>query len=153
MSTFTNKVDRKGRVSIPAAFRAELVGESYYGIVIYRMPGAPALEACGIANMARVRDGIARKFDPLSENREDLDFSLLGETDRLPIDSDGRIVLPADLLEHAGLAEHAAFVGLGDTFQIWSPTLLVERKRKARERMLQNGVNLRLVSPPDLPSG
>ncbi len=47
IGTFENKVDRKGRVSVPAQFRQTLAAQSFQGIVAFRSYRADAIEACG----------------------------------------------------------------------------------------------------------
>src|SRR5690606_31394902 len=47
LSRFDNKVDRKGRVSVPAPFRAQLSQQAFHGIIAYPSPVAPAIEGCG----------------------------------------------------------------------------------------------------------
>ena len=129
LSTFVNKVDRKGRVSVPAPFRAALAGQSFQGIVAYPSLTDPAIDAIGRDLLDRM---IGRRFD---RTLEDGDFErvLLGGGDdrvvetvlamvsELPFDGEGRIVLPKSLAEIAGIADHAAFVGRGTRFQIWAP--------------------------------
>ncbi len=58
ISTFVNKVDKKGRVSVPAPFRAALAGQSFAGIVAYPSFVLSAIEACGIDRMEELSQGI-----------------------------------------------------------------------------------------------
>jgi len=53
----------------------------------------------------------------------------------LPFDGDGRIVLPAQLAEAAGITDRAAFVGRGTRFQIWSPESFEQHQLAATERL------------------
>ena len=114
VSTFINKIDAKGRVSVPAPFRAVLERDGYAGGGIYCYPSldAPALDAGG----QRLAENIDRLLDGLpdySDERDELSVALYGDVHTLAIDQDGRIVLPEALRAHAGLSTHVAFVGLG----------------------------------------
>jgi MraZ protein len=136
VSTFTNKIDAKGRVSVPAPFRAILERDGYAGGGIYCYPSldAPALDAGG----QRLADNIDRLLDGLpdySNERDELSVALYGDVHTLAIDQDGRIVLPETLRAHASLSTHVAFVGLGQKFQMWEPSRFEARRAAAREKV------------------
>jgi MraZ protein len=141
LSTFVNRVDRKGRVSVPATFRAALAAQSFQGVVLFRSSGHPCLEGFG---MDRMEEMSARldAFDLFSAEQDDLATAIFGDSVQLPFDGEGRIVLPPALVEFAGLDEHAAFVGLGAKFQIWSPATFERRKTEARDRVKAQGLTL-----------
>jgi MraZ protein len=140
LSTFVNKVDRKGRVSVPASFRAALTGQSFAGIVVFRSFKNAALE-CG--GYDRIEEMSARldTLDQFSEESESL-ASIFADAQQLAFDSEGRIVLPQLLAEHAGITEAAAFVGLGRTFQIWEPEAHKAHQETLRERARRQGTTL-----------
>lgn len=146
LSTYVNKVDRKGRVSVPATFRAALAGQSFLGIVAYRSFKLPCLEASGIDRM----EEMTARLDQLGQFSESYDnlSALFADAQQLPFDGEGRIVLPATLAEHAGVADHAAFVGLGRTFQIWQPERFATHQSELRERARRQGVTLPPRQPP-----
>lgn len=135
VSTFTNKIDAKGRVSIPASFRAVLERDGYAGgIYCYPSLDAPALDAGG-ERLAQKIDGLLAGLPDYSDERDQLSVALYGEVQVLSIDGDGRIVLPQGLRSHAGIVGEITFVGLGDKFQMWAPQLFEERRVKAREKV------------------
>jgi MraZ protein len=140
LSTFVNKVDRKGRVSVPASFRAALTSQSFAGIVAYRSFKTAAIEGSGID---RIEEMSARldALDQFSEDNESL-ASIFADAQQLAFDSEGRIVLPQALAEHAGITESAAFVGLGRTFQIWEPEAHKAHQGELRERAKRQGTTL-----------
>jgi MraZ protein len=140
LSTFVNKVDRKGRVSVPASFRAALTGQSFAGIVAFRSFKTAAIEASGID---RIEEMSARldALDQFSEDNESL-ASIFADAQQLAFDSEGRILLPQPLAEHAGIVESAAFVGLGRTFQIWEPEAHKAHQAELRERAKRQGTTL-----------
>jgi MraZ protein len=138
VSTFTNKIDAKGRVSIPAPFRAVLERDGYSqgssgGIYCYPSLDAPALDAGG-ERLAKKIDGLLAGLPDYSDERDELSVALYGDVQVLAIDGDGRIVLPEGLRSHAGLRDQVTFVGLGDKFQMWAPKAFDERRAKARAK-------------------
>ncbi|MBU2533833.1 MAG: division/cell wall cluster transcriptional repressor MraZ [Alphaproteobacteria bacterium] len=139
VSTFENKIDSKGRVSVPASFRAVLERDAYKlgatgGIYCYPSLDAPALDAGG-EKLAQKIDGLLSGLPDYSDERDELSVALYGDVQVLAIDGDGRIVLPAELRAHARIETRVTFVGLGDKFQIWQPEEFAERRRLAREKV------------------
>lgn len=138
VSTFTNKIDAKGRVSIPAPFRAVLERDGYAGgIYCYPSLDAPALDAGG-ERLAQKIDGLLAGLPDYSDERDQLSVALYGDVQVLSIDGDGRIVLPQGLRVHAGVQAEITFVGLGDKFQMWAPERFEERRRAAREKVQEH---------------
>ena len=135
VSTFTNKIDAKGRVSIPAPFRAVLERDGYSsgGIYCYPSIDAPALDAGG-ERLAKKIDGLLSGLPDYSDERDELSVALYGDVQVLGIDGDGRIVVPESLRRHAGLQDQVTFVGLGDKFQMWAPQAFEDRRARAREK-------------------
>jgi MraZ protein len=133
IGTFENKVDRKGRVSVPATFRQMLASQSYNGIVAFRSYRADAIEACGMDFIEKLNEQISG-YDFFSETQDDLATMIFAEALQLPFDGEGRIILPASQMEHAGITDRAAFVGKGRQFQIWQPEALEAQKAVALER-------------------
>ena len=135
VSTFTNKIDAKGRVSIPASFRAVLERDGYAGgLYCYPSLDAPALDAGG-ERLAKKIDGLLAGLPDYSDERDELSVALYGDVQVLTIDGDGRIVLPESLRSHASLDAAVTFVGLGDKFQIWEPGRFEKRRAEARSKV------------------
>lgn len=135
VSTFTNKIDSKGRVSVPASFRAVLERDGYAGgIYCYPSLDAPALD-CGGERLAKKIDGLLSGLPDYSDERDELSVALYGDVQILTIDGDGRIVLPENLRTHAGLDAAVTFVGLGDKFQMWEPKRFEKRRSEARNKV------------------
>jgi MraZ protein len=146
LSTYINKIDSKGRVSVPAGFRTALVGQAANAIIVYRSIKFPALDAAGAERF----EELAARLDQLPEFSEERDSlaSILPDAQQLAIDSDGRIVLPHSLATHAGLGTSAAFVGLGRTFQIWEPERFKHHQEEMRARARQRGLTLPPLGTP-----
>ena len=139
VSTFTNKIDAKGRVSIPAPFRAVLERDAYTqgggsGVYCYPSLDAPALDAGG-ERLAQKIDRLLQGLPDYSDERDELSVALYGDVQVLTIDADGRIVLPEALRRHAGVSGQITFVGLGDKFQMWEPGQFAERRERARQKV------------------
>src|SRR5215469_1720384 len=140
MSTYVNKVDRKGRVSVPATFRTALADQSFDGIVVYPSLDQDALEATGIDRMEAVSAGL----DELEQQdqHQSLVTLILARSQRLPFDPEGRILLPEKFTAHAHITESAAFVGLGPTFQIWEPNRFAEHEAALLDRARRQGTRM-----------
>jgi MraZ protein len=147
----TNRIDRKGRVSVPKQFRDFYQGKGGFpGIYVYPSPKLAAVEACDEQFMERV----AASLDDLelfSEEQNDLAIVVLGSAHALPFDPEGRVVLPADLVDHAGLDGEATFVGRGNTFQIWNPATYKLLHAEAAERVRERGASLALRRQTETP--
>ncbi len=132
--TFENKVDGKGRVSLPADFRAELPEDAGRFVYVFPSPKDDALEACDKPFLERMAAAIEEA--PLfSEEEDDLGASIIAQARKAQIDETGRIVLPKDFMEFADISGKAVFVGRAARFQIWSPDRFEAHAKKARERM------------------
>lgn len=141
--THINKLDAKGRVSVPKQFRACLNGQDFRGIYVFRSYRAQALDACGEGFMERIAASLD-SLDLFSEEQDDLATTILADAHQLPFDGEGRIVLPRDLIDHAGLDGQVAFVGLGRTFQLWAPDTFAAHQAAARNRARHRGATLKL---------
>ncbi len=148
--TFENKVDRKGRVSVPAPFRQILAASAFQGIIAFHYNAPKAVEACSLEFMERLDQSVS-DFDLFSDEHDDLAFNIFAESRQLPFDGEGRVILPAALLEVTGIKQQAAFVGKGQTFQIWEPAALQDRKAEARERATTLTLRLRRNESGDGP--
>ncbi|MDA8230495.1 MAG: division/cell wall cluster transcriptional repressor MraZ [Magnetospirillum sp.] len=147
LSTFVNKVDKKGRVSVPATFRASLADQPFTGIVAYRSFTGACIEGCGMDFMQRLSES-AQHFDAYSAEQEDLTALIFADARQLAWDPEGRILLPEDLMAHAGIADAAAFVGKGQTFQIWEPQAYRAIESDIRARALKARPTLPLKPRP-----
>jgi MraZ protein len=135
VSNVTLRLDAKGRVSIPASFRAVLTRDGSEGLYCYPTLDRPAIDAGGNALMAEI-EALITRFAPYSEEREQFAAALYGTSEILTIDGEGRVTLTEPLKSHAGITDAATFVGLGHKFQIWEPgrfrAQLAEASKKVR---------------------
>jgi MraZ protein len=130
LSKFTNKIDKKGRISVPAPFRTALGDQIEQGIVLFASHQHSCLEGFDWAKMDEIGDRMDH-YDLFSDEQDDLATTIFGQSVQLFLDGDGRVVLPSNLIEAADLGEQATFVGLGRKFQIWKPELFENRQAQA----------------------
>jgi MraZ protein len=145
LSKFDNKVDKKGRVSVPAAWRALLSAQSFNGIVVYPSPKSLAIEGCGMDRMELLSDSIDT-LNPFSDQHDAFATSILSASFPLQFDAEGRVLLPEQILSHGGISDIATFSGRGKTFQIWNPERFEEYRLQAFETARQEAPDLRLRS-------
>lgn len=149
---YENKIDRKGRVSVPSKFRAQLANEDFQGVVVYPSPKLQALEGCSFRRIEQIAASLD-DLDMLSDKADDLAATILAEARELPFDGEGRIMLPRDLLDEMGIDETALFVGYGRTFQIWAPDAYRKHRDGARQRIRHGDVTLKLRRDDDTGGG
>ena len=137
LSTYINKVDKKGRVSVPVAFRGALSSQEFSGIIAYKSFINPCIEACGLKRIEFLSQTID-SLDPYSEARDAFATTILGESIQLPFDGEGRVILNEELIEIAKIDDKACFVGKGAAFEVWRPETFNEYAASAREIAKQN---------------
>lgn len=131
VSTSVHKIDRKGRVSVPATFRAALEGESFNGVaLIAPLSGASCIEGSGYSRVEKIAAEL-ETMHPFSDDYDAMAMALLAGVHAASFDGEGRIVLPEELIAQAGLEGQALFAGLGAKFQIWRPDAFEETRQKA----------------------
>jgi len=142
LSTYENKLDKKRRVSVPASFRSYLSNMGYNGVICYPSFNNSAIEGCSQNRIERLSDSID-SLNPFEEKRDIFATSVLSESVNLQFDSEGRISIPDNLLNHAKIKQTMLFVGQGKTFQIWEPKLFEKFKVQARKKANLNRASLK----------
>jgi MraZ protein len=134
VSHFTNRLDAKGRVSIPASFRAVLTRDGFEGLYTHPSLDAEAVD-CGGHALLREIDGLLSTLSPYSEERDLFSTALLGTSEILKVDSEGRVILTDSVKAYAGINSEVTFVGQGHKFQIWEPGRFRAHLDEARNRV------------------
>ena len=142
LSTYENKLDKKGRVSVPAAFRSHLSNLGYNGIICYPSFNHNCLEAWPQDRIEKITNTIDN-LNPFDEKKDYFATSILSESTNLQFDGEGRILLTSKLLKHAKIKKNILFVGQGKTFQIWEPNLFEKFKVTARKKSNINRSSLK----------
>ncbi|MCV6584545.1 MAG: division/cell wall cluster transcriptional repressor MraZ [Marinibacterium sp.] len=138
-----NKVDGKGRVSIPALFRRVLeagdpnwkAGDNPELVIVYGNPRKNCLECYTIETIEEV-DAKIDALPRASRQRQVLQNIFHGQSLPTSVDETGRLVLPAKLRDRIGLGDKAFFIAAGDTFQIWNPETYDAEERAQTEAWL-----------------
>ena len=164
-SHFTQKVDAKARVSIPAAFRRVLeAGDPNYSAtsrprvaIVYGGDDRAYLECYTITGMRRMERRIAR-MKPGDKSRIYLAENVITLSQEVEIDDEGRIVLPQPAREKIGIATlkdgaEAVFAGTVDAFRIWHRDdwdADRARQRAIAEVLLAPGEDMLSLLPDDV---
>ena len=133
LSNYENKLDKKGRVSVPASFRSYLSSLGYNGVICYPSFNNQSIEACSQDRIEKLSNTID-SLNPFEEKRDFFATSILSESISLQFDSEGRVLLSSKLLKHAKIKNNMLFVGQGKTFQIWEPSIFEKFKAQARKK-------------------
>ena len=133
LSTYENKLDKKGRVSVPASFRSHLSNLGYNGVVCYPSFNNQSIEAWPQDRIEKISNTIDA-LNPFEEKKDYFATSILSESINLQFDSEGRISLTAKLLKHAKIKNSMLFVGQGKTFQIWEPAAFEKFRAQSRKK-------------------
>jgi MraZ protein len=120
VSHYGLRLDAKGRVSVPAVFRAVLARDGFDGLYCYPALDRPALDAGGNALLTEI-EALITGLAPYSDERDRFSLALYGTSETLKIDGEGRVMLSETLKMHAGITDTVTFVGLGHKFRIWEP--------------------------------
>ena len=142
LSTYENRIDKKGRVSVPASFRSNLSNLGYNGVICYPSFNNQSIEACSQDRIEKISNAID-SLNPFEEKRDFFATSVLSERVSLQFDSEGRVLITEKLLNHAKIRNNILFVGLGKTFQIWEPKTFDKFKIVARKKAYQNRSSLK----------
>jgi MraZ protein len=150
IGTHQNKLDAKGRVSIPAQFRSVLKKMSHAGegsavATMYLRPSHqnPCIEGWTELGFEALSAPVAEGYNLFSPEHEDIVMALFGDACAMETDKEGRIMLPANLVAHAALKENVVFIGTRNTFQIWEPEAGARRLAEAREKAKASGFSVR----------
>ncbi len=133
LSTFENRLDKKGRVSVPASFRSYLSNLGYNGVICYPSFNNNCIEAWPQDRIEKISNAID-SLNPFEENKDYFATSILSESTDLQFDSEGRILITSKLLKHAKIKKNMLFVGQGKTFQIWEPSNYEKFKVTAKRK-------------------
>ena len=142
LSTYENKLDKKGRVSVPASFRSYLSNMGYNGIICYPSFNNSSIEAWPQDRIEKISNAID-SLNPFEEKKDYFATSILSESINLQFDSEGRILITTKLLKHAKIKNNMLFVGLGKTFQIWEPANFERFRVNAKKKSNINRSSLK----------
>ena len=142
LSTYENKLDKKGRVSVPASYRSYLSNLGYNGIICFPSFNNQCVESWPQDRIEKISNAI-ESLNPFEEKKDYFATSILSESINLQFDSEGRIILTPKLLKHSKIKNNVLFVGQGKTFQIWEPTSFEKFRVNARKKSNINRASLK----------
>ena len=148
LSTFENRIDRKGRVSVPAPYRntLERINQS---LIVTRSLTHDCLEGQGAARIDQVIDAIDA-MDSLSDEAEILQ-TMLSSAMLVKPDNEGRILLPEEFLAYARITDTVVFAGAGRLFRLWSPAAWQAFEDGTRKRIKEGGLPRLVLKPRPAP--
>jgi MraZ protein len=139
LGTHQNRLDVKGRVSVPAPFRAAVKdADGSTALILRPSHKHPCIEAWP-APVFHALAAPLQNLDLFSEAHDDMAAALYADAYPVEADKEGRVMLPAELVAHAGLGDAVTFVGLGNVFQIWEPAAAAAFKQAALARAQARG--------------
>ena len=144
VSQFVNKIDKKGRISLPSIFRSVLDKKDKNQIILYKSLKYNSIEGCDSYRINEIANRI-NKLDFFSDDQDDFATSIFSEIVPTNLDAEGRFLIPEHLKKHANISENATFVGQGHFFQIWEPKAAIARQKKSRERLIKEKKTLSMI--------
>lgn len=143
LSSYENRLDTKGRISVPASFRSAVTSENFQGVVLYRSFTNNCIEGLSMSRMEKMATA-TDQMGVFDSELDDLSAMLFADARPLQFDVTGRIVIPEDLLAHAGIKDTALFIGRGNGFQIWNPAAFVDTQNKSLNNLRKLRPNLKI---------
>ena len=132
--TYAHTIDSKHRLAIPAVFRAQLKPERD-GNVLYVMPGSNgAIWLWTEREFEKLASGFDQSLLP-DQDMMAIDEAIFPLTHRVELDSAGRIRLPEEMLDGAGISGSVAVVGVRDHIELHEPTQWAAAAEVRRQRM------------------
>ena len=136
LSTSHNKIDLKCRVSIPASFRMNLE-KLKEPLILFKSLQFPCIEGTTLTRMQRYINAID-ELDALSDDAFLLRM-MMADSFEIKFDINGRVVIPDILMSFASLTNKAVFMGIGESFYIWSPSEYESQYKKSQKILHEKG--------------
>jgi MraZ protein len=146
LGSHLNRLDAKGRVSVPAAFRTALrafgtATEGSVGMILRPSHKYPCVEAWPQAVFDKLAQQLDR-YELFSPEYDNLAAAIYADAYPIESDKEGRIILNEMLASHAGISDNVIFMGTGPIFQIWEPEAAKRRAAEARQMVNSSGLTL-----------
>ncbi len=144
VSSFLNKIDKKGRVSLPSIFRNVLANSKKNEIILFKSIQSPSIEGCSITRLDEIASRISN-LDFFSEDYDDFSMSVFSEVIPTNLDKEGRFQISEDLKNYANIKNEVLFFGQGLFFQIWEPEAGILKRQNSKNRLLKQKKSLRMI--------
>lgn len=142
LSNATNRIDAKGRVSVPAGFRSVLAQRNIQELYCFQDFVFPAISIGGPDLLERYEKQIAAE-DPFSPQANQMSLLIHGGGVFMKLDAEGRLMVSDFIRDFTGITTEVTFVGRSDHFQLWQPQALQEMQAVAREERRLMGMRSR----------
>ncbi len=141
LSTSHNKIDKKGRVSVPKNFRSylDLEGGS---LILFKSLQFKCIEGTTLKRIGQYVEAID-EIDTMSKEASILRM-MMADSFEVKYDNEGRINIPEVLLSYASINDIAVFTGIGKSFMIWS-NLEYENQYQNTQKILQSSGPPKLI--------
>ncbi|MDI7863777.1 division/cell wall cluster transcriptional repressor MraZ [Rhizobiaceae bacterium n13] len=139
LSNVTSRIDAKGRVSVPAAFRSALAQGGIQELYCIQDFVFPAISIGGPELLDRFERQIAAE-DPFSLQANQMSLLIHGGGVFVKLDAEGRLMVSDFIRDFTGITAEVTFVGRADHFQLWQPQAFQEAQAAAREEHRRRGM-------------
>lgn len=139
LSQVTKKVDAKGRVSVPSAFRTVLTRLDIQDLYVFQDFVFPAISIAGPEVLERFERHIGQG-DPFSPDANKMSLLIHGGGVFMKLDGEGRLAVSDFIRDFAGITDQVTFVGRGDYFQLWEPSALTRMQDETRRERMEQSV-------------
>ena len=136
VSQFVNKIDKKGRVSLPSIFRNVLPKKSKNEIILFKSLKFKSIEGCSSERINKIANKID-ELDIFSDDQDDFATSIFSEIIPTNLDKEGRFLIPENLKSYSNISSEVTFIGQGHYFQMWEPQAAIKRQKNSRERLVR----------------
>lgn len=139
LSHATNRIDSKGRVSVPSMFRSVLSALDIRELYCFQDFVFPAISAGGPELLDRFERQIVGE-DPFSPQANQMSLLVHGGGVFMKLDQEGRLMVTDFIRDFTGITTEVTFVGRADHFQLWAPQVFIECQAAAREERRLRGL-------------
>ena len=136
VSQFVNKIDKKGRVSLPSLFRNVLSKNNKNEIILFKSLKFKSIEGCSSERINKIANKID-ELDIFSDDQDDFATSIFSEIIPTNLDKEGRFLIPENLKSYSNISSEVTFIGQGHYFQMWEPQAAIKRQKNSRERLVR----------------
>ncbi len=128
----TSKVDKKGRVSLPAAHRAVLAsedpdctdGKNPHMVLVHSKSHEHCARGFTVKAYKKIRKKISKM--PYGAEKDAAVKALIQAATLVQVDDNGRMILRKDIRDRFNIGDNAVFVGSDDHLQIWDHDIYYE---------------------------
>ena len=149
VSTFVNKIDKKGRVSLPSIFRSALPKNHSNEIILLKSLRKKTIEGLSVLRVNEIASRI-NNLDFFSDEHDDFTTSIFSEMIPTNLDKEGRFLLPEKFKKFADIKQEVSFIGQGYYFQIVNPVVAIDLQKRSRTRLNLNKKSLGKILSGDV---